>query len=218
MQKWNILIIECSDIVVKGICSFLQEINTIGQINIEPNFKAALKLVDDNHYDLILLNLCIHNYAGFEFLERLLTHKPKSNILTFSDCCTFVYALRAFKIGAKGYFATNILGAEFVKAVESTAVGNKYMDVSLAQKIALQMINGENNPCNQLTTREFEVFRLQAKGLDSHQIAAQLCISYKTACNYTSKIREKLNVQNTVQLMSLAREYGIICHDYSSSF
>lgn len=215
MLKWNVLIIECSDIIVKGICSFLYEIDTIGNIKIESNFKSALKLVDDNDYSLILLDLCIHNYAGFDFLERLLAHKPKSNVLTFSDCCTAVYALKALKIGAKGYFSTTISGVEFIKAVELTGAGNKYMDGTLAQHIAHQLIKGEENPCNQLTTREFEVFRLLAKGLDSHQIARQLCVSYKTVCNYVSKIREKLNVQNNVQLMNLAHEYRLVSYNYN---
>lgn len=217
MSKRQILIIDNSDINIAGFCFFLQQIQSVETIKVEPSFKTALNLCETNSYDVILFNLCIQNCTGFDFLERLIAHKPKSNILTFSDCCTFIYALKALKIGAKGYFSKEITGETFIKAVELVAEGRKYIDSALAQKIALQMINDEPHPCSKLTTREFEVFRLLCKGFDSHQIAEQLYVSYKTACNYVSKIKEKLNVHNNVQLMNLAHEYGLIPHNHMSS-
>jgi PAS domain S-box-containing protein len=209
MQRSQILIIENADIIAAGLSFFLAKIPSIETITVEQNFKTALKLIDKNHYNVILLDLCIHDYAGFDFLERLLAHKPKSNVLTFSDYCTFVYALKALKIGAKGYFSIDISSEDFLKAVELVAKGHNYMDAVVAQEIALQMINGEDNLCSRLSTREFEVFRLLTKGLDSHKIAERLCIGYKTTCNYVSKIRIKLNVQNNLQLINLANEYGL---------
>lgn len=217
MTQRQILIIDNSDINIAGFCFFLRQIQSVETIKVEPVFKTALTLCDNHHYDVILFNLCLNNCAGFDFLERLVAHKPKSNILTFSDCSTFLYALKALKIGAKGYFSKEIPGETFIKAVELVAEGQKYIDSELAQKIALQMINDEPHPCAKLTTREFEVFRLLSKGFDSHQIAEQLYVSYKTACNYVSKIKEKLNVHNNVQLMNLAHEYGLIALGHTSS-
>jgi DNA-binding NarL/FixJ family response regulator len=213
MTKWQILIIDSSEINVAGLCYFLNKIKTVESIKVATTLKESLMLCDKNHYDLILLNLTIRDYAGFNFLERLLTHNSKLNILTFSACCTFIYALKALKIGAKGYFSTDTAGDVFIKAVERVVTGNKYIDDDLAQKIALHLINDQPHPFFKLTTREFEVFRLLAKGFDSHQIASQLCVSYKTSCNYVSKIKEKLNVQNNVQLLNLANQYGLIPHE-----
>lgn len=216
MSKWQILIVDNSEINVAGLGFFLRQIPSVDSINVAATLKSALTLCDKTNYDLILLNLCIQDYAGFDFLERLIAHKPKTNVLTFSDCCSHIYALKVLKIGAKGYFSTDIPGEMFIKAVELAAEGNKYIDTNLAQKMALQLINGEPHPSAQLTTREFEVFRMLSKGMDSHQIAAQLFISYKTACNYVSKIREKLNVHNNVQLMNLAHEYGFFSHEHNA--
>jgi DNA-binding NarL/FixJ family response regulator len=213
--KWQVLIIDNSAIGIAGLCVFLQKLELVGNITVEANLKSALTLCEKNDYDLILFDLCMYEYSGFEFLERLMTHKPKSHVLTFSDCPNFVYALKALKIGAKGYFSKDISKEDFIKAVEQVATGNNYIESALAQKIAIQMINDEPHPCEKLTTREFEVFRLLSKGYNSHQISDRLYLSYKTTCNYVSKIKEKLDVHNNVQLINLAHEYGLISHEQS---
>jgi len=59
-----------------------------------------------------------------------------------------------------------------------------------------------------LTTREFEVFRLLAKGTSVKRISELLGLSEKTVANHQSVIREKLGVQNGVQLARLAAEFA----------
>ena len=60
-----------------------------------------------------------------------------------------------------------------------------------------------------LTTREFEVFRLLAKGTSVKGISELLVLSEKTVANHQSVIREKLGVHNGVQLARLAAELGL---------
>ena len=60
-----------------------------------------------------------------------------------------------------------------------------------------------------LTEREFEVLRLLTDGRSLAEIAALLCVSGKTVANYQTNIRQKLSVDNPMQLLRLAMACGL---------
>ncbi|WP_353644576.1 alpha/beta fold hydrolase [Mesorhizobium sp. WSM2239] len=66
----------------------------------------------------------------------------------------------------------------------------------------------EADPVNGLTAREKEVLHLLARGLDNHQIGAQLNISEKTVRNHVSGIFAKLGVDSRARAVVAARDAG----------
>jgi DNA-binding CsgD family transcriptional regulator len=60
-----------------------------------------------------------------------------------------------------------------------------------------------------ITGREKHVLQLITSGLNSEQIAAKLFISRHTVESHRKNIRMKLNVKNTSELISLAKDLGI---------
>jgi DNA-binding NarL/FixJ family response regulator len=60
-----------------------------------------------------------------------------------------------------------------------------------------------------LSTRELDVLRLVAQGMDNNQIAADLAISAKTVKNHLASIFVKLGVVNRVQAAVYAVKAGI---------
>ncbi|MCT7373559.1 LuxR C-terminal-related transcriptional regulator [Chelativorans sp. EGI FJ00035] len=63
-------------------------------------------------------------------------------------------------------------------------------------------------PFAELTAREEEVLHYLARGLDNHQIAAQLDISEKTVRNHVSGIFAKLGVETRARAVAAARDAG----------
>ncbi len=55
-----------------------------------------------------------------------------------------------------------------------------------------------------LSPREFEVFKLLAAGHSPGSVANQLNISLKTACNHSTRIKKKLQVQSVAGLTLMA--------------
>jgi pimeloyl-ACP methyl ester carboxylesterase/DNA-binding CsgD family transcriptional regulator len=66
----------------------------------------------------------------------------------------------------------------------------------------------EAGPVTGLTTREKEVLNLLARGLNNHQIGAQLNISEKTVRNHVSGIFAKLGVDSRARAVVAARDAG----------
>jgi DNA-binding NarL/FixJ family response regulator len=120
------------------------------------------------------------------------------------------FATQALKAGARGYLAKSSLAEDLVNALNDVARGKVYISAEIAKKIALQSLTGEGDPMQQLSAREFEVFRLLAEGKDSEQIAEMLKLSQKTIANYYTGIKQKLGVSNAVEMVRLAIRYGLI--------
>jgi len=60
------------------------------------------------------------------------------------------------------------------------------------------------------SAREFDIFCLLAKGLTLHKVADELCLGYKTAANYSTRIKAKLNVSTLVELAHIAQLSGLV--------
>lgn len=89
-------------------------------------------------------------------------------------------------------------------------MGKTYLSSLMAQKIAIQSVSGADNPLQQLTAREFEVFRLLAEGKAVAEIANILIIGRKTVANHQTLLRQKLDIENPIDLIRLAIKYDII--------
>jgi DNA-binding CsgD family transcriptional regulator len=61
-----------------------------------------------------------------------------------------------------------------------------------------------NSISNLLTEREIEVFYLIGKGKTTNEIADALCISPKTIGTYRERIKEKLSIKHSSELIKTA--------------
>jgi DNA-binding CsgD family transcriptional regulator len=68
----------------------------------------------------------------------------------------------------------------------------------------------EDSGLDALSAREFEIVRLLVAGHTVGTIAEKLGLGYKTVANYQSAIRNKLRVETSVQLVSIAARSGLI--------
>ena len=62
----------------------------------------------------------------------------------------------------------------------------------------------EDAVLDQLTDRELQVFELTGQGFNTREISAQLHIDMKTVETYRLRIREKLNLESSSELLKLA--------------
>jgi len=160
--------------------------------------------------DITVMDLSMPGLGGMEAIARIIARYPVAKLLVLSMHENAAFASQALKAGAKGYLAKNGLAEELVNALACIANGETYINANITQKIAQQFSNTESNPLQQLSTREFEIFRLLAEGVDSNLIATKLNISSKTVANYQTSIKQKLGINNPVELVRLAIRSGLI--------
>jgi two-component system, NarL family, invasion response regulator UvrY len=117
---------------------------------------------------------------------------------------------QALKAGAKGYLPKSSLADELVNALEAILQGRTYIDKAMANNLALRNLDQEANPLQQLSPREFEIFRLLAEGGDCDSIAEALKISSKTVSNHQTSLKQKLGISSPVEMVRFAIRAGLI--------
>lgn len=174
--------------------------------------EQAYQVFNEVRPDVAVMDLSMPGMGGLEAIRRILARDPSARLLVFSMHENASFASQALKAGARGYVAKTGASDELVNAIEEVARGKVYISKEIAQKIALQTLGGGSDPLRELSTREFEVFRMIAEGRSVDEIADMLKISQKTVANYQTLIKQKLNLHTSVDLIRLALRHGVIEH------
>lgn len=172
--------------------------------------EQAYQVFNEYQPDVAVMDLTMPGMGGLEAIRRILFRDPDARLLVFSMHENAAFASQALKAGARGYVAKTGASDELVTAIQEVARGRVYISKEIAQKIAIETLSGGDDPVRELTTREFEVFRLIAEGRNSEEIGEMLKISQKTVANYQTLIKQKLNVSTSVDLIRLAIRHGVI--------
>jgi DNA-binding NarL/FixJ family response regulator len=167
--------------------------------------EQALTLYNEHQPDVVVMDLSMPGIGGLECIRRLTQRDPLAKILVFSIHDEAVYVDRAIHAGAKGYITKNSAADIMLEAIYEIAEGKSYIENGLLpEENLLPALSTYQAIIEQLSAREFDIFCLLAKGLTAHDIAAQLCLSYKTIANYNTQIKAKFNVGSVVELAHIA--------------
>ena len=160
--------------------------------------------------DVVVMDICMPGMGGLEALRRLLAHSPDARVLALSAYDATPYAQRALTGGALGYLSKRSAPDAPIEAVRAVARGERYIDAGIAQRIALAQVEGEANPSDVLTEREFAVFLQLAQGFTVQQIADQLKLASSTVGTHLYNIKQKLRVGNQAELTLIGLRWGLI--------
>ena len=214
MAKIDVLLVDDHAVVRAGYKTFLSLSNKVGMIYEAERGESACQLYNQCQPDIVIMDLSMPGMGGFECIRRLVNRDALCKILVSSIHNELVYVTRAIKAGAKGYITKNNSPETLMAAVYQVASGNTFIEPSLAQQLAINVASerGVSNQIEELSPREFDVFCLLAKGLTTRDAAQKLCLSYKTVCNHTTAIKDKLGIKTFAELALLANRQGIIQH------
>lgn len=215
MGKISVLIVDDHAVVRTGYKTYLSLSNEIGDIYEANCGESACQQYMRQPVDVVIMDLSMPGMGGLECIRRLISRDSVCKVLVFSIHNEIVYAMRAIKSGAKGYIAKNSTPETLVIAVCSIAQGQTYIDAEMAQKLAVSLVTEQNDESRvkSLSPREFDVFCLIANGRSSHAVADKLHLSYKTVCNHSTAIKDKLAVKTIAEFTLLAARQGLIESD-----
>ncbi len=171
----------------------------------------AVKLVEKEKPDVLLLDLRIPRLHGIEVLRQL-REETRTRVVVVSMHSDEPYVIEALKNGVSGYVLKDCPPSELVLAIRTAADGGQYLCESLRQKAISatlkRLVPGLQGP--QLTKRELLVLELAAEGKTSAEIAASLFISRRTAEAHRANLMKKLGLKTQTDLILYAVRNGII--------
>ena len=209
-KKIKIVLVDDHAVVRAGVKRLLEQEDLFEVTGEAENGEKAYQLFGELSPDVMVMDLSMPGMGGLEAIRRILMRYEKAKILVLSMHEDFSFAKQALKLGAKGYLIKNTLGDDLVKSIQAISNGEVFLSDEIAKKIAMQSIDGDQDPIHTLSAREFEIFRLLAEGLEVEAIATTLNISSKTVSNYQTMIKQKLNINTPVELIRYAIKAGVI--------
>lgn len=209
-QPTCIMLVDDHAVVRAGVRRLLEQQSGFSVVAEAESGERAYQLFGEHLPDITIMDLTMPGMGGMEAIRRIIARYPTARVLVLSMHENAAFASQALKAGAKGYLAKSGLAEELVGALQALVRGQTYISAEVAKKIALQTLQGSDDPMQQLSAREFEIFRLLAEGQDNEAIAQALKISGKTVANYQTIIKQKLGVNSPVELVRLAIRHGVI--------
>lgn len=210
MGRLKILLVDDHAVVRSGLRRLLEINNSMDVIAEADSGEAAYQLYGEVNPDIVIMDISMPGMGGIESAKRILQRYTHAKIIIFSMHEAVSFASQALKTGVKGFVTKNGMAEDLLHAVLDVSKGKTFLSAGIAQKIALQTLIGDDDPMHQLSTREFEVFRLLAEGRRVEEVADMLKISQKTVANYYTIIKQKLGVSSPVEMVRLAMKHGLI--------
>lgn len=204
----NILIVEDHPIFRMGMKEMIEHEPDMCVCGDAQDVAGALKLIEAKKPDLVIVDLSLKESNGLDLVKEISArHKPAASlVLSMHD--EALHAERCIMAGAKGYIMKQEASVSVVMAIRRIMDGH----IHVSPRIMSHILNTfqkqpdlvHESPLKRITDRELEIFQLIGRGLSSKEIANQLNISIKTIGTYRERIKEKLNLKNSSELVRYA--------------
>lgn len=207
----RVIIADDHSIVRRGLKNILDETLDISVIaEAENAFELCEKLKKDI-FDVVILDISMPDKNGLEVLDEIKVTYPKLPILIMTVHSEEQYSMRALKSGASGYLRKDSKPQIIIDAIRKVSKGGIFISEKLAETLALNVFAPEEKmPHENLSNREYHIMIQLASGKTVNEISEDLNISYKTVSTYRSKIMEKMNLKNNVDIAHYAIKNKLI--------
>jgi DNA-binding NarL/FixJ family response regulator len=171
--------------------------------------RTISELLEQHQPDLLLIEPFLGNRDGIFLIKELATRFRRLRILAVSRQPEEIYAERALRAGASGYWMKTGTRDELIRAIDTVLTGELYVSPRIALRAVHEVVEqpaGHPNP-PKLTDRELHVFALTGAGFGTTRIAQELGISPRTVETYHEHIKLKLGYGDAGALHQGAREW-----------
>ncbi len=206
----RVLIADDHALVRTGFRLLLDEPTDIEVVAEADSGEKAYALYGEVSPDVVMIDLAMPGIGGIEAIKRLIARDPDARILALSAHEDISHPRRVLQAGALGYLSKRQAPEVLIDAIRQIAAGRRVIDPELAQQMAVAGLSGGNNPLEELSEREFEVFEKLALGKSVSQIAETLSLSPSTVGTHLYNVKQKLGLNNQAEITLLAVRHGVI--------
>ncbi|MDE1942746.1 MAG: response regulator transcription factor [Betaproteobacteria bacterium] len=207
----NVLVVDDHSIIRRGIKQLLQDTPDLRVTGEAENGTEALKLVRENDFQVVLLDISMPGEHGIDVLKKIKELKPTLPVMILSMYPEDQYAMRSLRAGAAGYLNKQGALSQLVAAVRQVAGGKKFISSELAMQLADSLTNGNlEQPHHALSHREFQTLCLIASGKKLSEIAETMALSAKTVSVYRARLLEKMKLKTNAELIHYAITHNLV--------
>lgn len=205
----KVLLVDDHELVRSGIEALLATEKDIVVVAVCNCGEEALRIVEQESLDVILMDINMPGIGGFEACRRVLQFRPTLKIIALSVHNDGPIPQQLLKLGVVGFVSKASPVSEMVAAIKTVMSGKRYLCQDVASNLAFQFLPGaDSSPFLQLSQREAEVVRLILTGKSIQEMSEALNLNPKTINTYRYRVYHKLNIKNDVELMRQAAKFN----------
>jgi DNA-binding NarL/FixJ family response regulator len=206
----RILIADDHAVVRRGLKQILLEEYPTALVGETDDAEDLIIKVMTEDWDVIICDVSMPGRSGLDALQQIKEISPKLPVLMMSMYPEEQYAIRVLKAGASGYLGKGTIHDDLIQAIETVRIGRKFITPIIAEQLANALDSDSSRPLHEeLSNREFDVFRLLASGKSISEIASRLSLSTTTVSTYRARILNKMNMHTNTELTRYALENNI---------
>jgi len=212
LKKTQVLIVDDHPVVRDGLTTIINHERDMNVCGAADDARQALKAATALRPDVVVVDISLRNSDGIELTRSFKAKHPRLAVVVLSIHDESVYAERALLAGAKAYLMKDAASESIVKAIRRVLSGEIYVSNKMSNKllhsIAANRAGTNKTPTESLSDREFQIFSLIGEGYKASQIAERLHLSTKTIETYRSRIREKLDLSDSGELLQYSIKWA----------
>lgn len=207
-KEKKILMVEDHPIFRMGMCELINQERDLTVCGTAEDVPEAMDFIEKENPDLVIVDLSLKSSNGMTLIKEMNKYYKKIPVLVLSMHEESLHAKRCLLAGAKGYLMKHETKDSIIKAIRRIFAGKKYISLrvmdTLLDKLGEKSETGQESSIHCLTDRELEIFQMIGKGFSSGQIAGQLNLSVKTISAHRERIKQKLGVKTSGELVRFA--------------
>jgi DNA-binding NarL/FixJ family response regulator len=213
----RVLIVDDDALVRAGLSMMLagsDDIEVVGEAADGSEVPAA---VATSSPDVVLMDIRMPGVDGLSATEALRAADGAPSIIVLTTFEAGDDVLRALRAGAAGFLLKDTPPGEILRAIRLVAAGEAMLSPTVTRRLISHVADdglaGRQSRARELldrlTDREREVAVAIGQGKSNADIAAELFMSVATVKAHVSRLLQKLDLDNRVQIALLAHDAGV---------
>ena len=211
----RVLLVDDDALVRSGLRMMLAGAPNLEVVAEAADGREVLGAVDLHRPDVVLMDIRMPQLDGIQATRLLCAqpHPPAVLVLTTFDADELV--MRALQAGASGFLLKDTPPAEIVRAIELVDAGDGMLSPTVTRRL-IALVAGDSDAGARterareqmatLSPRERDVALAVGRGQANAEIAAALHLSVPTVKAHVSRLLDKLDAGNRVQIALLVQD------------
>lgn len=175
--------------------------------------KAAIESCRRHRPDVILMDIEMPEMDGLSALKIIKERYKETSIIILTTFDNKENIIEAFVSRADGYITKDIGCHELITTIRCVVYGltviHKSVKNIMVEKF-MRMSGGRRSYDDILSLEEIDIVKMIVDGKSNKAVAKSLCYTEGTIKNKVSRIYEKLNISDRLQLAVYAVENGMV--------
>ena len=212
----KVFIVDDHPIVRQGLTQLINHESDLTVCGEAAGVREARAALGQAAPDIVIVDLSLKDSDGLELIKDIRSKYKALPVLVLSMHDESIYAERILSSGANGYIMKQAAAEQLLAALRRVLSGGIYVSESVGaamiERMARRGARASADPIDRLSNREIQVLNLIGRGKSTREIASDLNLSVKTVESHRQRIKKKLNLESSPQLVQYAVNWNLARH------